>query len=131
MTPLGGAFCVFRGLPLSILDGSLAEQITDALIGADIPQSASVTVQETSGPIWDPIITNVSYSCSGWVDTYSTIDHVDSNVQQNDRKVFVIKSTLAVTPVPGNTVAIAGSTFSIISVALDPAGCAWVCQCRT
>ncbi len=116
---------------MSILDGYLAEQLSDALINADIPQSAVVTVQETSGPVWDPIITDVPYACSGWVDNYATIDHVDSNVQVNDRKVFIIASTLAVTPVPGNTVAIAGSPFSIISVALDPAGCAWVCQCRT
>jgi hypothetical protein len=116
---------------VSILDGYLAEQLTDALINADIPQSAVVTVQETSGLAWEPVITDVPYACSGWVDTYNTIDHVDSNVEVNDRKVFIIASTLAVTPVPGNTVTIAGSTFSIITVALDPAGAAFVLQCRT
>lgn len=116
---------------VSILDGYLAEQLTDALTAADIPQSATVTVQEISGPPWEPVITDVPYACSGWVDNYATIDHVDSNVQVNDRKVFIVASTLTPTPVPGNTVTIAGATFSVISVALDPAGAAWVLQCRT
>jgi len=121
---------VFRGLPLSILDGALAEQITDALIGADIPRSAVVTAQETSGPPWEPVITDVPYSCSGWVDNYATTDHVDSNVQVNDRKVFIVASTLAITPAPGNTTTIDGSTYSIIAVQRDPAGACWVLQCR-
>ena len=116
---------------MSVLDGYLAEQLTDALSAANIPQSAIVSVQESSGPAWEPIIVDVAYDCRGWTDNYATIDHVDSNVQVNDRKVFIVASTLTPTPAPGNTVTIAGATFSIITVALDPAGACWVLQCRT
>jgi hypothetical protein len=51
-------------------------------------------------------------------------------VQVNDRKVFIVASTLAITPAPGNTTTIGGSTYSIITVQRDPAGACWVLQCR-
>jgi hypothetical protein len=116
---------------LSILDGELADQLTDALTAFDIPQSCVVTVQETSGPEWEPVIVDVPYTCSGWIDNYATIDHVDSSVQVNDRKVFVLCSSLSVTPAPSNKVTIGGATYTIINVQRDPAGTAWVMQCRT
>ncbi|KIZ37085.1 MULTISPECIES: hypothetical protein [Rhodopseudomonas] len=125
-------FFSFRGhAHISILDGDLADQLTDALIAADIPQSAVLTVQELSGPEWDPTYTDVPYDCLGWVDNYAQIDHVDSSVQVNDRKVYVLCSTLAVVPTTANTLTISGSTYGIIAIQRDPAGTAWVLQCRT
>ena len=115
---------------MSILDGYLADQLTDALTAADIPMACVVTVQETSGPDYDPTITYVPYACSGWVDTYSTLDHVDSAVLVNDRKIFIVASSLAITPAPPNTVTIAGTTYTVISVERDPAGACWVLQAR-
>ncbi|MDF3810080.1 MULTISPECIES: hypothetical protein [Rhodopseudomonas] len=122
---------VHIGPRLSILDGYLAEQLTDALVNADIPQAAVVTAQEMSGPPWDPVLTDVPHDCSGWTDNYSQIDHADSNVQVNDRKVYVLCSTLAITPTTADTVTIAGATYAIVNVQRDPAGAAWVMQCRT
>lgn len=118
------------GPRLSILTGYLAEQLTDALTAFDIPMSCVVTRQETTGPEWDPVFSDVPYACNGWTDTYEAAEHVDSSILVNDRKVYVVASTLAIVPVPGNTIAIAGSSFTIIAVQLDPAGTAWVCQCR-
>jgi hypothetical protein len=121
----------FRGDCVSILDSDLAEQLTDALTAFDIPQDAVVTTQESSGPPWEPIITNVPHACSGWVDEYDASYRASSLIQMNDRKVFIVVSTLDVTPAPGNTVQIAGgTTFSIISVERDPAGACWVLQAR-
>lgn len=118
------------GPRLSILTGYLAEQLTDALTAFDIPMSCVVTRQETTGPEWDPVITPVPYACSGWVDDYDAAEHVDSNVLVSDRKVYVVASTLAIVPTPSDAVTIGGATYSIISVQRDPAGTAWVCQCR-
>jgi hypothetical protein len=122
----------FRGDCVSILDSDLAEQLTDALTAFDIPQDAVVTTQESSGSPWEPIITNIPHACSGWVDDYSTLERVNSNIELNDRRIYIIASTLAdVTPAPGNTVQIAGgTTFYIISVERDPAGACWVLQAR-
>lgn len=118
------------GPRLSILTGYIHETLTDALAAFDLPMDCVVTRLESSGPEWDPVITPVPYACSGWVDDYAAAEHVDSNVLVSDRKVYVVASTLAIVPVPGNTVTIGGSTFTIIATALDPAGTAWVCQCR-
>lgn len=115
---------------MSILDGYLADQLTDALIGADIPKACVVTTQESSGPPWDPTVEDVPHACRGWVDNYTQLDQVNSNVQVNDRKVYVLRSTLAITPTTADSVTIDGLTYSIINVQLDPAGTAWVCQCR-
>ncbi|KIZ33650.1 hypothetical protein OO17_28235 [Rhodopseudomonas palustris] len=77
------------------------------------------------------MLTDVPHDCSGWTDNYSQIDHADSNVQVNDRKVYVLCSTLAITPTTADTVTIAGATYAIVNVQRDPAGAAWVMQCRT
>jgi hypothetical protein len=117
---------------LSILDdGTLATSLTDALIGADIPQSCVVTTQEQTGDPWAPVTVNVDHNCSGWVDSYDTAERANGDVQVNDRKVFVLCASLDVVPAPSNTVTIGGSTYSIITVTRDPAGACWVCQCRT
>jgi hypothetical protein len=135
----GGAFSfkharlsvhVYAGTRLSILDGYLHDTLTDALSGFDLPMACVVTRTESSGPEWDPVMTPVPYAASGWIDQYQAAEHVDSSILVNDRKVYVVASTLAIVPVPGNTIAIAGSSFTVIATALDPAGVAWVMQCR-
>ncbi len=120
---------------MSILDGYLAEQLTDALTAADIPQDCVVTTQETVDPgtPWDPsddTITNVDHACQGWVDDYSTLDRTNTLIQLNDRRVYIVASTLDVTPAPTSTVTINGATLTVIAVSRDPAGTAWVLQCR-
>lgn len=115
---------------MSILDGELATALTDALIGADIPQAAVVTTQETSGPPWEPVTVDVPHNCSGWVDSYETAEIDGENILRSDRKVYVLCNALDVTPAPLNTLTIDGATFSIIAVERDPAGAAWVLQCR-
>ncbi|MGD9923654.1 MAG: hypothetical protein AB7O60_03325 [Variibacter sp.] len=100
------------------------------MIDANVPQSCVLTTQETSGPPDEPTTVDVPHACSGWVDTYDTAERANGDVLVNDRKVYILASSLDVTPAPGNTVTVDGATFSIISVQRDPAGAAWVCQCR-
>ncbi len=114
---------------MSVLDGELATILQDALVSAEIPQACVVTTQTVTGPPYDPVITNVDNGALGWVDDYTTLERVNSSVQLNDRKVYVLCSALF-TPVPGNTVTIGGKTFTVITVQRDPAATAWVLQCR-
>jgi hypothetical protein len=125
-----GIFQFLGPAHISILDGDLAELLTDALTAFDIPMDCVVTRSESSGPPWDPVMTPVPYAASGWIDQYAAAEHVDSNVLVSDRKVYVVTASLAIVPAPGNTITIAGNTFTIIATALDPAGTAWVMQCR-
>lgn len=115
---------------MSVLDGELADLLTDALTDADIPQSCVVTVQSHSGPDYAPIITNLPHTCKGWADTYAAFELADSSVRSDDRKVFVLCASLAIVPVPGSSVTIGSKTFEIVGVQRDPAGAAWVLQCR-
>ncbi len=115
---------------MNALTGYIRDQLTDSLTAADIAGDCVVTRQEISGPSYDPTITNVDYPASGWVDNYASFDHVDSAVQVNDRRVYVLCSSLAITPVADNTVTIDSTLYVIISVQRDPAGACWVLQCR-
>jgi len=115
---------------LSVLDDQLAEFLTDALIAFDIPQACVVTRSEMGGDPAEPTIITTPHSCEGWVDTYQASERIDDSVLVSDRKVFVVASTLSITPTTSDTVTIGGATFSIISIQRDPAGAAWVLQAR-
>lgn len=115
---------------MSILDGSLATELTDALSAFDIPMACVVTRNEVSGPPFDPTITPVAHPCSGWVDNYAQLDHVDSAVQINDRKAFVLCSSLDITPTTADKLAIGSVNYVIVRVERDPAGACWVIQAR-
>jgi hypothetical protein len=118
---------------VTVLTGYIHDSLTDALTAADVLADAIVTQQVISGPDYDPTITNVDYPCFGWVDTFTNLERIDSSVLQSDRKTYLLASSLTaldVTPVPGNTVTIAGATYIIVTVQLDPAGACWVLQCR-
>ena len=116
----------------SILDGELAETLVDALNSASIPQALSFvrTEVDPDSPPWDPSSTDVSYPCSGWVDDYRATDRLDGSILTNDRKVFVLVSSLSVTPAASEHLTIDGLSYSIVSVEVDPAGACWVMQAR-
>jgi hypothetical protein len=116
---------------LSVLDSELADALTDALVSADIPQSASIARDTPSGPPYAPEITTTNHACSGWVDEYSTIEHALSGIDVNDRKVYILANSLDITPRPNDRVSINNSTYTVIAVAKDAASAAWVLQART
>lgn len=116
---------------MSILDGYLRDQLNDALTAADIPQTATVTRDEVSGPAWDPTITPVDYAALGWVDEFTNMDRLNTAILVTDRRIFILASGMLITPAPLDHITINGATYSILTVQLDAAGCAFVCQCRT
>jgi hypothetical protein len=117
---------------LSILDGELADELTDALDAAGIPYAATVTrMLPGDGPSHNPgPSTPDPHACQGWVDEYDQ-DHRDGTlIQANDRKVIIVASSLDIVPTTAETVTIRGATYSIIRVALDPAGAVYEMQAR-
>ncbi|WP_448031981.1 hypothetical protein [Bradyrhizobium liaoningense] len=114
---------------MSILP-DLATELQDALSAFDIPMACVVTRFVESGPPFDPVLTPVDHACSGWIDNYTQLDHVDSAVQINDRKAFVLCSSLDITPTTADQFKLGGVSYSIISVQRDPAGACWVIQAR-
>jgi hypothetical protein len=114
----------------SILDGELAETLVDALDNARLPQAMSITREEVDpeSPPWDPSSITVSYACRGWVDEYKATDRLDGSVSVNDRKAYVLVSSLATTPTSTDHLVLGSLNYSIARIDRDPAGAAWVLQ---
>jgi hypothetical protein len=120
----------------SILDGELAEALSDALTNAGLPLDVIVTRTTTTDPNntpWDPsddVVTTTDYPCSGWPDAYTADELANTLIQSTDIKVFIIVSTLAIVPTPADTVSVRDETYQIISVTSDPALAFWQLQAR-
>jgi hypothetical protein len=115
----------------SILEGELAEALISGLVEAGIPYALTVSRITPADPIFggDPTIT--PYPCQGWRDEYS-LDLIDGTlIQSSDARVFIIASSLSITPTAADTITIGGVSYSIISVGIDPAGACWDIQART
>jgi hypothetical protein len=111
---------------VSILEGELAQTITDALLDADIPYDVTVwrTVPGEPDPEtpWIPgEPTTTSYVGKGFTETFSA-DYISGGlVEANDLKVVILIPTLAITPELSDVVTVRGQTYTIISISPDPA----------
>lgn len=110
----------------SILEGELAQTISDALIDASIPYVVTVTRTVPGEPDpstpWipgEPVATD--YPCQGFTETYSEFYLAAGLVQANDLKVVVLLPTITITPAIGDTVTVRGKTYNIINASPDPA----------
>ncbi|MCT8999121.1 hypothetical protein [Chelativorans intermedius] len=114
----------------SILQGEIAAEIVAALEAERVPYALTLVRQETGGDPWDPIIVDVPYDCRGWRDDYSLDERDGTLIQQDDVRVFIIASSLAIEPTTADTISLAGVSHSIVSVKRDPAGALWEVQAR-
>ena len=108
---------------VSILEGELAETISEALIDADIPYDVVVTREVPGdGPAYDPgPSTYTDYSCKGFTEAFDA-DYISGGlVQSNDLKVVILAPTLEITLELSDRVTVRGKTYSIINIAPDPA----------
>ena len=106
----------------SILEGELAETISEALIDADIPYAVTITrTEDVGGPPWDPVTEDVEYACQGFTEEYTALELSGTLIQAHDVKVVVLAPTLTITPTVADKVTVRGQTYSIINVSPDPA----------
>jgi hypothetical protein len=117
---------------MGLLDGDLAADIGAAL--GDVALDVVVTrTPMVPGPNpWDPptLGTPVNHACKGWDDSYDT-DRIDGTViQVDDRKVVILADSLAIEPALTDAVTVRGSTYTIVSIASDPAHATWTLQAR-
>lgn len=122
---------------MSILEGSLADDITAALSDAGVPYAVTVTRSTPGTPDpstpWQPgppVLTD--YECAGWVDTYLADEIDGTSILSSDVKVIVLLSTLAIMPAIGDAIMARGRTYPVIvNVAIDPAGATAALQVRS
>lgn len=111
---------------MSILEGELAQTITDALLDADIPYGVTITRTVPGEPDpetpWIPGEDTVTaYECMGFTETFEADFISGGLVQANDVKVVILPLTLTTTPELTDYVTVRGKTYTIISIRPDPA----------
>lgn len=112
----------------SPLEGSIRRTIGKAMRSIFYP--VTVVRLEQSGPVWEPVFTEVEYPCKGFIDDYSDFALTNSNILSGDRKVVVLADSLEITPGTSDLVRVRGQTFSVLNVATDPAEATWTLQAR-
>lgn len=120
---------------MSILSGSFAAEIADALDAADIPYELTLTrdVEQDSPapePGNPPNIVPVDYPFKGFVDDFDASWRAGSLIQAGDVRVIIVANSLAVEPVAGDRITARGQTFTAITVQGDPALATWQIQAR-
>lgn len=123
---------------MSILEGELAEAVTAALTDANVPYAITIT-RTTPGEVdpeepWvipEPVVAN--YDAQGWEENYSADEIDDTVILSTDVRVVVLLSTIkkatgapsgapaTIVPAVGDGVTVRGDSYSVISMAADPA----------
>lgn len=115
----------------SPLTGSLALSIGKALGPIFLPAMLTRDVPQTGGDPADPLPPiPADFPCQGMVEKYGVAYRAGGLVEDNDRKVLVLATSLGVKPKPGDRVTISAVTFTVISVSTDPATAVWELQGR-
>src|SRR5690606_40855011 len=100
-----------------------------------VPYALTITRLEEGEPDpekpWEPAPTvEVDYPCRGWLDEYETELIDNSLILATDARVFIIASSLEITPETTDTLTVRGQEYSIIHIKRDPGGARWELQVR-
>lgn len=118
----------------SILDGSLADDIADALTSAGIPFAVTITrdVPQDSPDPADPLPPiSTDFACNGFIDDWDA-DYITSTlVERSDVKIVIIANSIAIVPVAGDRVTVRAKTYSVLNVSADPALATYTLQARS
>lgn len=107
----------------SIVGSALNDLFLSATLIRDVPG----TITDVADP---PEPTQTTFTCKAIVENYSQRYRVEGLIQENERKVIILATSLAVTPKPGDRITIRGITFLIGEVVTDPALATWECRGR-
>lgn len=119
---------------MSILDGEIAAEVFEALEDVFLPATVTRMLPGSTEPPWAPWNpgppTPQHNACLGVVDDFAAHLRDGSMIQQTDRKVLILATSLAITPAPGDDCTIRGATGSVIRVSADPALATFELQVR-
>ena len=115
---------------MSILLGSLADDISAALTAAGVPYELTVSRTVTTGDPWDPTITTTNYACQGWRDEWTLDELASTLISVTDLKFVILGTSLAIAPTTADRVIVDGVSHAIVSVHRDPAGATFTLQAR-
>lgn len=109
---------------MSILQGELAEIISEALQDAAIPFAMTLTRVTVIPPVnnWEEGTEVIeTFECLGFIETYSDLLQAGTFITEADRKAVILTVTLATTPRLTDILIVDGRNYSIQSIGYDPA----------
>jgi hypothetical protein len=116
---------------VSPLAGSIAKTIGKAFNSLFLDATLTRDVAGVSPDPADPVApTQTTFACKAIVEVYSDYLRKSGLVNERDRKVLVLASTLSTVPKPDDRISISGIAFTVMSVATDPATATWEIQGR-
>ena len=71
-----------------------------------------------------------SYPCMAMVEAYSDHLRAVGDIPDTDVRLMIVGTSIAVDPLKGDTVALAGRRWTLIRVDTDPAHAMWTAQAR-
>ncbi|SKA28424.1 hypothetical protein [Consotaella salsifontis] len=116
----------------SILEGELAELVTDALTDANVPRDIVVTRTLPGNP-YDPDGGSggtADYVGKGWVENYADADRDGALIGISDVRVIILTTTIAIAPSEADSVTVGGETYQVINAARDASGALYELQAR-
>lgn len=87
-------------------------------------------VAATSSDDFTPETTESEFSCKALVTKYSDRLKAAQLVDDKDRKILVLQTTLSTTPEDRDRITVGGVAFTVLEVDVDPARAVWVLRCK-
>lgn len=110
---------------MSILQGSLADEVTAALIAADVPLGGILRRVVPGGvdEYGDPLPGHTDdYPFQGWRESYAADFAAAAGIPQTDARLIVLATTISTAPVQGDTLQLEGTWWMVRAIeAIDPA----------
>jgi hypothetical protein len=119
----------------SLLKGSLARTVADALAGVAYP----ITVRHATGPaVYDPVTgifvtPTVDLPCRGWMDDFTVFERAlgSSTILATDRKVVILCETISAAPAVSDKVDVGDGVWRrVAAVEQDAAAATWTLRAQ-
>lgn len=120
----------------SILEGELAELVTEALEAERVPVAITVTRTIPGEPNpdtpWIPAEPTITpYPCRGWVEAYDDDAINQTLIDARDVKVMVLTTSIAIIPTDAtDTITLNARDYAIVNVKHDASGALYIIQAR-
>ena len=116
---------------MALLTGGIAKIVQGATKAITYAMTLVRSTVAAGNEAWEIGVTSeTSYACQGVVLDYKEYRVDGKIIQQGDRQVLIIASTLTIVPIPGDKIHAQGEIYSVVNSTRDPASATYTLQVR-